>query len=443
MDDEHAEARQVARRIEDYRIAGGSYGDVAIFYRLNSLSRVLEEALIRTGVPYRIARGVEFYNRKVIKDVLGYLKLLVNPADDLSCLRIINTPPRGIGATTIKRLRACASQRGVSIFEAVQHAEQVGLGDAPARKVRAFADLMTSLTAEVDQGVRYILEEVIRRSGMESSYLRKDDEDARQALANLEELITSAAEFDESQPPTEEGTTLWEYLQQVSLVSDTDHFEDGSGAVTLMTLHAAKGLEFPVVFIVGCEDGMLPFRRETGDSGEENDVENLEEERRLAFVGMTRAKERLTLSSVQSRMIRGRRAPQAASQFFHEIGRNAVQVEDLTTEPVPRPRGGRGGFYAETTQRAAIEASVDTQERELQRAIGAKAFGEGHEEHETPFPPEYEYLKPGCFIQHPKFGLGKVLKLAQSWPDTRATISFKDYGQKKIVLARTNIEMMD
>ncbi len=443
VDDEHAEGRQVARRIEDYRIAGGAYGDVAIFYRLNSLSRVLEEALIRTGVPYRIARGVEFYNRKVIKDVLGYLKLLVNPADDLSCLRIINTPPRGIGSTTIKRLRACASGRGVSMLEAAQNAEQIGLGDAPARKVRAFADMMTSLAAEMDRNVRDILEEVIRRSGMESACLRKDDEDARQGRANLEELITSAAEFDEAQLPPAGGTTLAEYLQQVSLVSDVDHFEGGSGAVTLMTLHAAKGLEFPVVFIVGCEDGMLPFRRDTGGGDEERDIEDLEEERRLAFVGMTRAEEKLTLSSAQSRMIRGKRKPQSASQFFHEIGRDAVQVEDLTTEQAPKPRQRRGGFYADIDQRAGIEAFADAHEQAIRRAISAEAFCKRDEEHETPFPPEYEYLKPGCTVHHPKFGLGKILELAQPWPDTRATISFKDHGQKKIVLARTNIEMVD
>ena len=274
--------------------------------------------------------------------------------------------------------------------------------------------------------------------------MTKDDEDTRQDRANLDELITTAAEFDEMRPGDDTDTSpIAEYLQQVALVSDVDHFEGGSGAVTLMTLHAAKGLEFPVVFIVAFEEDMLPFRRETDGPDEDWGVENLEEERRLAFVGMTRAEDRLTLSSARLRMIRGRRKPQAPSRFLHEIGSDGVRTEDLTTDQTPTRKRPRGGFYADTTQRKAIEAFADAQEQKLQRAISAEVFCEKDNEDELPFPPEYEYLRPGCTVRHPKFGVGKLLKLAQPWPDTRATISFRDFGQKKIILARTTIEMMD
>lgn len=441
VNDEHAEARQVARRIEDYRIAGGSYGDIAVFYRVNSFSRVVEEALMHMGVPYRIARGVEFYNRKEIKDVLAYLKVLANPTDDLSCARIINTPARGIGGTTVDRLSIFAADRRISLLEATKRVEEVGLAAGATKKVQGFGEMMTHLASRLDRPVREILEDVLQKTGLEEM-LDKKDEETQQARANVDELVTSAAEFDEE----EHENPLADYLQQVSLVSDADHFEGNSGAVTLMTLHAAKGLEFPAVFVVGLEEGVLPWQRQAGGFGQGEDIFQLEEERRLAFVGMTRAKDHLTLLSARSRRIRGQLEAQSASRFLTEIGGEATEMEDLTTisADAMRKPNHRGGFYSETRERTAIESFADQESKAVEKALKTSDVTESFgDEEESPFPPEYEHLKPGCLVHHAKFGVGKIVKLSQRWPDTRADVHFHEYGPKRLVLRLTHLDVME
>jgi DNA helicase-2/ATP-dependent DNA helicase PcrA len=433
VDDEHAEARQLAERIEQYRMAGGGYGDVAVFYRVNSLSRVLEEALLRRGIAYRIARGVEFYNRKEIKDVLAYLKLLINPDDDVSCGRIINTPTRGIGATTIKRIAAYAMQHGLGFFAAAAQAEHIPtLSAGPTKKVLAFVEMIRKLQGDLDRPVRMILADVYRDSGMEALFGRGDEE-ARQARSNVEELISAAAEFDED----DEQTGLAEYLHSISLVSDVDGLDESRGAVTLMTLHAAKGLEFPVVFMVGCEEGLLPFER--ADEPAEQNPDKAEEERRLAFVGMTRAQQRLTLFAARSRTVRGQRMPAAASRFLDEIGDQDVLRTDKTTAAGRLGRGqkrfGRGGFFD------ASEGSG--RHRKVTEAIDAEQIADWGETYETPVPPEIASLRPGCRVQHPRFGMGKITKISGRWPETRATVMFHEVGQKKLVLAMANLTPLD
>lgn len=443
-DDEHAEAHQVVWGIKDYVRRGGQYSDIAVFYRVNSLSRVLEEALVHGAVPYAIARGVEFYNRKEIKDVMAYMRLLVNPLDDISCGRIINTPPRGIGQTTVNRLETFAAMRGGGMLMAAGEARRVeSLGAAAAKKLKQFADMMASLAARLDRPVREIMEDVVKTSGIEASLRDKDEEDA-QAWANVEELISTAAEFDDRG----EGG-LAEYLHQISLVSDVDRLEGSGGAVTLMTLHAAKGLEFPAVFVVGCEDGLLPFDR--GDSQNavwQSDNPQLEEERRLAFVGMTRAMNELTLSCARRRMIRGITRPMAASMFLGEIGQEQMEVDDRTEPPPARPSFGarssgswqdarsggswqdarppgprRGDFQADADERAIIEAMEDVAHN---------------------YPPEYEHLRPGSTVRHQKFGRGRVIKLSQPWPQTRAQVIFEGgWGTKTLVLAQARLDVLD
>ncbi|MHC4295573.1 MAG: 3'-5' exonuclease, partial [Planctomycetota bacterium] len=315
-------------------------------------------------------------------------------------------------------LRELAGRRRISLLEACEIAGETSLREAHARKVQAFAKMIAQLASDLDRPVREIMEDVVRVSGL-NEVLRKAEDNAWE---NVGELISTAAEFDEAN----EDATLADYLHQVSLVSDVDRMDGTAGAVTLMTLHAAKGLEFPVVFIIGCEEGLLPFdRSEIGDvRWMSDDDAQLEEERRLAFVGMTRTQTELTLSCVRSRMIRGRHKPQAASMFLEEIGDTGVQREDLTSGEPSRPSSGksghRGGFYDDVEERRIIESSVDA----------------------NPFPPEYEYLKVGSMVRHPQFGKGKVVKLAQQWPETRATIHFESWGSKKIVLAMTNLELV-
>jgi len=443
-DDEHAEARHVVDRIAEHVAGGGNHDEVAVFYRVNSLSRVMEEALIRAGVPYRIARGVAFYNRKEIKDALGYLRLLANPADDLSCRRVINTPRRGIGQTTIDKLARVAEASGQSLLGACGEPASAGLSASAAKKVAQFAALMAQLGQDPDRPVKDTLEDVALRSGLEDLHRWSEDADG-EAWANLEELISTAAEFDaaydaaggpDENDPTPRMPRLAEYLQQVSLVSDVDHLE-GNGAVTLMTLHAAKGLEFPCVFVIGCEQGLLPFERPEGLIGASDlpaDAK-LEEERRLAFVGMTRAKDVLTLSCVRARMIRGRATPQSASPFLREIGDERVKAVDLTTATAQPSRkrsrsASGGGFYEDAEERQVIEAIAD------QVAVAA-----AHDDLEPP-PPEYEYLKVGCSVHHATFGVGKVAKLSLAWPKTKAVIDFHEVGRKTLVLKHAKLDVL-
>ena len=449
-DDERAEAAEVAARIAAHAAAGGRLDEAAVFYRVNSLSRVLEEAFRREKLAYRIARGVEFYNRKEIKDALAYLKLLVNGADDLSCLRIINTPARGIGASTVAQLTKAAAQRPTAVLDLCRTPAEAKLSTGPARKVAAFAELIDSLAKRLDRPVRETIEDVLDRSGLEAAMEDRGEEDA-QRLANLAELVTTAAEFDRDNP----GAPLAEFLHQVALVSDVDRFEGATGAVTFMTLHAAKGLEFPLVFMVGCEDGLLPIRRRDEDERRTDERTATEEERRLAFVGMTRAKDELTLLWARERMVRGFTSPQAASPFLHEIGSDGVEWLDRTSEddeeddlpapPVFRRRGwlqrrtggrgggrGRGGFYADASERRAIESAADADEAE------ASAPAEG-----PPCPPEYRSLRVNSRIRHPKFGQGTVIALRNRWPDTRADIHFDDAGAKTIVLKYAKLDVVE
>jgi DNA helicase-2/ATP-dependent DNA helicase PcrA len=419
--DEHAEAQWIAERIIALRDQGLAAEKMAVFYRVNSLSRVVENALRENAIPYRIARGVEFYNRKEVKDVLAYLKVIVNPVDDISCLRIINLPARGIGATAVKRLVEHARMSGKSVLEVCKDGLAAGLRAPAAKKVAAFHDLMTSFTEEKDQPVARIANHVIDAISLQDAFGGDDAPDSS-AWRNVGELVNNAAEFDSRT----EGGTLEEYLHQVALIADVDHMQGGDGAVTLMTLHSAKGLEFPAVFIVGWEFGLLPFHR--GDQPYARQIASSpqdEEERRLAFVGMTRAMEHLALSCARKRMQRGRTETQIASPFLNEIGTEMVEIEDITTPP-PNPwadrTGPRGGFYDDAAEREMIESS------DIDEA----------------FPPEYEYLRIGSLVSHPMFGRGRVVaKGSQRWPETRLEIHFEDLGPKTIKLSVVRLELLD
>ena len=437
--DEHAEAAEVARRILLRRKAGGRLDEVAVFYRINSLSRVLEEVFRKVGVAYRIARGVEFYNRKEVKDVLAYLRLLANPDDDLSCVRIINTPARGIGATTVGRLLAAAEAGNESLLAACARPAEAGLKAAASKKVAAFSELIASLAGKLDRPVSQVVEAVVTDSGLEAA-LEEAGEEGKAARANVAELISTAAEFDQEH----DSARLIDFLHQVSLVSDVDRFEGTDGAVTLMTLHAAKGLEFPAVFVVGCENGLLPMMRTASPGGEERGNAALEEERRLAFVGMTRTKDELTLTCARHRRIRGMVTPQAASAFLDEIGSECVTFEDLSTAPpagrVAR-RGKGGGFYEDVAQRAAIERAMDA----MDTLPGPAGMAPDDEQvpGAAPPPAEYEHLVVNCRVRHPKFGEGKVVALRNHWPETRAEILFDETGAKTIWLKYTRLDVLD
>ena len=442
LDSGLAEADAIAQGVLKHRAGGRELNDMAVFYRVNSLSRTIEEKLFRVGIPYRVARGTAFYNRKEVKDVLAYLKVVSNPADDLSCRRIINTPRRGIGGASVKRLETFGQQRGLSLMDACRSVDRAGLGKSPTAKVTAFAELVDSLVARAEsKPLGELIAGVAAESGIEEVLKNADDDKDLQAWGNVGELITAAVQFEEA---AGDDATLNDFLHQVSLVSDVDKMEGPGGAVTLMTLHAAKGLEFPVVFVVACEEGMLPFVRQQWGSpgqGRQLDQDDLEEERRLAFVGMTRAKDDLTLMHVARRFIRGQTTPQSASRFLNEIGDHCVDRKDARTAssgPSPRGRGSGGGFYDDVRQREQIEAMDDDIDLD---ALAAALDDEDLPPDAPDVPPEYEHLRKGSPVYHPKFGRGKLTRIgAQAWPDTRVDVTFEDYGHRTFVLALSKME---
>jgi DNA helicase-2/ATP-dependent DNA helicase PcrA len=315
------EAEDIAGRIaQAVRDGQRRPRDFALFYRTNALSRVLEHALREHGLPYQIVHGLEFYQRKEIKDVLAYLQLLHNPRNDAALLRIINTPVRGIGRSTLERLRGHARQRGLCLLDAAREAGLIeGLSKKTATAVARFVALIDHLGTQAHQPLRELMEAVLDQTGYREVLQNAESEEEMERLANLEELLTVASEFDLKHP---EGGGLERFLEETALVSDTDAWHSEADHVTLMTLHAAKGLEFPVVYIVACEQGLLPHERSRFDE------EKLEEERRLLFVGITRAREELQLSYAQYRAYRGQFAPTIPSGFLMELPREQMKVVD-------------------------------------------------------------------------------------------------------------------
>jgi DNA helicase-2/ATP-dependent DNA helicase PcrA len=407
--DEHDEAATVTRELRELNEKHGvAWNDMAIFYRMNSLSRVMEESLFKSKVPYQIARGVEFYNRKEIKDVLAYLRVIANPADEVSLTRIVNVPTRGLGDSSVKHFAAHAVATGRSLFDAL--ADAAGVTGATTRAVnaaRTFAQMVQrwrSLAAgEAPAGadifssskgpVQAIMEDVVRTSGLEAMYRKAGDEEQAE-LNNINELISSAAEYDRDNP----GGTLQEYLANVSLVSDADHMKGGGGAVTLMTLHAAKGLEFPVVAMIGLEEGVLPHSRARGN------LEELEEERRLCFVGITRARKRLILSKAAYRTVRGLRERTVTSPFLAEMPQDFLRVIDRT---------GIDSLQERDYARA--------EERERSRGLAGQ-------------------FRAGQMVRHPTFGVGKIAEMSGVGQHTRAVVDFARAGRKTLVLEAARLE---
>ncbi|MBA7632111.1 ATP-dependent DNA helicase PcrA [subsurface metagenome] len=312
FEDEAEEAEAVAQQVKELTDQGASLNDIAVFYRVNAMSRMLEEAFIRNKIPYQVVRGVEFYNRKEIRDLLAYLKILVNPSDEIALLRIINTPPRGIGKTTVDRVRAYAALHNITFFDGLKNAEDIdSLSKAAKARIAAFVNMLEQFKKDVAGKVAPLTERVFAESGLQKS-LRGAGVESETALENANELINAANIYDQqAQEPS-----LLDYLQQISLFSDADAYDSSSGRVALMTLHTAKGLEFENVFIVGVEHGLLPHER----SNASEDEDELEEERRLFFVGITRAKVGLYISCARYRTVRGQMLRTIPSQFLFELG---------------------------------------------------------------------------------------------------------------------------
>ncbi len=319
VEDEHAEARFVAAQIASLVEEGWSGEEVAVVYRTNAQSRVLEDVLVRQGVAYQVIGGPKFYERAEIKDVMAYLQVLDNPADAVSLMRIANRPRRGIGDTSIARLVTFADAQGIWLFEALGRADEAGLTAAPARAVGSLHTVLQSLqSAAQELSVPELVEAVLERSGYLEALEAERTIEARGRIENLEEFVGVAGEYAERA----DEPSLSSFLQEISLYSDQDALRGEQSLVTLMTIHNAKGLEFKAVFMIGMEEGIFPHSR----SIEENDIE---EERRLCYVGMTRAKERLTMTHASSRNLYGNRTYNLPSRFLDELPEEGVERERL------------------------------------------------------------------------------------------------------------------
>jgi DNA helicase-2/ATP-dependent DNA helicase PcrA len=404
-EDEHEEALFVAEEIERMRDEeGGRYGDVAIFYRTNAQSRVLEDVFMKVGIPYRVFGGVRFYQRKEIKDVLAYLRLLVNPQDLISFRRVINTPKRGIGEATVAALESFADTEGISAMEAVRRVDEIDVLQARARgAVATFAQTMASLRSHLEDGAEpaRLVELASELSGYLGELKEERTVEAEGRVENIQELAGVAAELTAREP----DLRLTDFLEQVSLVSEQDEYEEEESSVTLMTLHIAKGLEFPAVFIVGMEDGIFPHYRSMTDHAE------LEEERRLAYVGITRARQRLYLTHAWSRTLFGQTAYNPPSRFLGEIPDEFLDARDS---------GGRG--------RQVRDGSGDSY-----TVIGLPARGGLR----PPRTPRHEpaTVSPGDTVVHERFGEGVVLSVSGFGEDREARVASTEAGEKSLLLA--------
>jgi DNA helicase-2/ATP-dependent DNA helicase PcrA len=319
VEDEHAEARFVAAEVATLIDEGYSGSEIAVFYRTNAQSRVLEDVLVRQEIPYQVIGGPKFYERAEIKDAIAYLQVIDNAFDAVSLTRIANRPRRGIGDASLARLQIFADGQGISLWEALERPEEAGCGGAPLKAIERFRTLMqSSMAGALELSVPEVLERVLERSGYLEALEAERTVEAQGRIENLLELVGVAREYQERS----EEPTLSEFLQQLSLYSDQDDLSAERSLVTLMTLHNAKGLEFRVVFLIGMEEGVFPHARSLEEQG-------LEEERRLAYVGLTRAKERLTLTHASSRSLWGSRGYNLASRFLDELPQEEIERDRL------------------------------------------------------------------------------------------------------------------
>jgi DNA helicase-2/ATP-dependent DNA helicase PcrA len=384
-DDEIAEAEAVVHRMRTLEAAHPelSWGQMAVLYRTNAQSRAMEESLVRWGIPYVVVGGLRFYDRREIKDVLAYLRLLINPADSVSLLRVLNVPKRGIGKTTIERLSDAANQLGIPLWEVVSDPEAVrSLGGRSAKGLLQFCELINGLQARASEAApSELVQLVMERSGYLAELIAAGTDEAEDRRRNLNELVNAALQYQEE---NEEGS-LDDFLASAALASDADSKDTEQNRVTLMTLHASKGLEFPVVFLVGMEQGLFPSYRSLEDPAA------MEEERRLCYVGITRAKERLFLSHASERRLwGGMREPAVPSLFLSELPEELIQgdvprsggaairrenrLERLTR--VDRPSAGEAAQPANAVRRRGAGKAWAVGDRLLH-----SSFGEGHVTH--------------------------------------------------------------
>ena len=408
----YEEAEYVAGEIGKLKRNGlGNYRDCAILYRTNAQSRIFEEKFIAANIPYKLVGGVNFYARKEIKDLLCYLKTIDNARDDLAVQRIINVPKRGIGATTLGRVQDYADNMGISLYEALRVAEEVPSIGRSLSKIDGFVTFIQMLKSKADvMTVEEILQEVIDSTGYVAEREAEDTEESRARIENIDELISKTVAYQEAMEEQNQSATLSGFLEEVALVADIDTVDPDQDYVLLMTLHSAKGLEFPKVFMVGMEDGIFPSHMTIsyGDDGE------MEEERRLCYVGITRAMKDLTLTCAQQRMIRGETQYNRVSRFVREIPRELVDLGHTIQEKKPK-----------------VEELIPTPAKysKMKEILQGRNYK----------PREFKVTKAnsldyevGDTVRHIKFGVGIVKEIVEGGRDYEVTVEFDKVGVKKM-----------
>ncbi|MEU6377666.1 DNA helicase PcrA [Streptomyces sp. NPDC046909] len=427
-DTEHDEAQFVAEEIDRLTDAGDAKaGDVAVFYRTNAQSRVFEEIFIRVGLPYKVVGGVRFYERKEVRDVLAYLRVLANPEDSVPLRRILNVPKRGIGERAEAMIDALSQREKISFPQALKRVDEAyGMAARSTNAVKRFNVLMEELRTIVESGAgpATVLEAVLERTGYLAELQASTDPQDETRIENLQELAAVALEFEQETGEGEESPGLAAFLERVALVADSDQIpdedEDGSGVITLMTLHTAKGLEFPVVFLTGMEDGVFPHMRSLGQTKE------LEEERRLAYVGITRARERLYLTRSSLRSAWGQPSYNPPSRFLSEIPEQHVDWKRTGATTAPVSSGPASG----------VAASLSSS-RSRSSASGASGFATRRAA-EKPV----VSLAVGDRVTHDQFGLGTVTSVKGTGANAEATIDFGDSKPKRLLLRYAPVDKL-
>lgn len=438
--DEREEAAWIVRQIDKLKRQGGALGDIAVLYRTNAQSRIPEESLMQTGIPYRVFGGQKFYERKEIKDIIAYLRVIANPADDLSLTRIINVPKRAIGDSTVQFLTDDAGRRSLPLFAALAELPEE-LSSRARNSVTAFFGMMSLLIAQKEMmDLETFVETLIRTTGLEDQYAKEDTEEARGRIENIREFLGSVHEFAEMA----DEPTLESYLENVSLVTDLDRAEDQSGYVTLMTLHSAKGLEFDNVFIPGMEEGIFPSFR----SMEEDN--RLEEERRLMYVGITRARKRLFLSRARERMLYNQYSHNAPSRFLDEIPARLIKEEGIRAAQYGRTsvrkryeedEFDRGSLFPDEQiprrKKAADlgQPNLKLKGIDLNSIPGVSRGFIGSKANALSDQATAKLFSPGDRVRHPKFGFGEVTEITGSGSAARIRIRFDTAGERELALA--------
>ncbi|MFJ6478640.1 MULTISPECIES: DNA helicase PcrA [unclassified Streptomyces] len=451
-DTEHDEAQFVADEIDRLTDAGDAKaGDVAIFYRTNAQSRVFEEIFIRVGLPYKVVGGVRFYERKEVRDVLAYLRVLANPEDNVPLRRILNVPKRGIGERAEAMIDALAMREKITFPQALRRVDEAfGMAARSTNAVKRFNVLMEELRTIVDSGAgpAVVLEAVLERTGYLAELQASTDPQDETRIENLQELAAVALEFEQAREaaaaeaaetgaPAPGSGTLAEFLEQVALVADSDQIPDedteGTGVITLMTLHTAKGLEFPVVFLTGMEDGVFPHMRALGQTKE------LEEERRLAYVGITRARERLYLTRSSMRSAWGTPSYNPPSRFLEEIPAEYLQWKrtGATQKPAGPMRSSGYGSSSSGSGRATFGTSPEAFLSSSRTKSGPSGFATRRAADKPVIA-----LVVGDRVTHDQFGLGTVMEVKGAGADAQATIDFGDDKPKRLLLRYAPVQKL-